>query len=106
MRDAISAKVVSDGEEEDHEQPVILSFCAMEPSLDRLLSDIVVHVATVFSQGVDVGLIACLAQTVTDSFKLKVWDICDIYNSECIMYCYLHNNRASTCQPCQMMCLM
>lgn len=80
MRDAISAKVVPDGEEEEHEQPVVLSFCAMEPSLERILSDIVVHVATVFSQGLDVGLIACLGQTVTDSFKLKVRDMCDIYN--------------------------
>ena len=84
MSDAISAKVVSDGEEEEHGQPVILSFCSMEPSLERLLSDIVVHVATVFSQGLDVGLIACLAQTVTDSFKLKVWDVCDNYNDHTV----------------------
>ena len=68
-----STEILSDCEEEDQEQPVILSFCPTEPSLERLLSDIVVHVATVLvSRWLDVGLITPLALTVTNPFELKV----------------------------------
>ena len=70
--------------EEEQELPVVLSFCAMEPSLERLLSDIVVHVATVLlSLWLDVGLVTPLAVTVTDPLELKVWDIILYYMHYC-----------------------
>ena len=64
-------------DEEEHDQPVVLSFCATEPSLERLLSDIVVHVTTVLlSRWLDVGLITPLALTITNPLELKVWNTC------------------------------
>ena len=68
--------------EKGQELPVVLSFCAMEPSLERLLSDIVVHVVTVLlSLRLDVGVVTPLAVTITNPLELKVCNL---------TLCYMH----------------
>ena len=74
----MSGDLIIDDEEEERDQPVVLSFCATEASLERLLSDIVVHVTTVLlSRWLDVGLITPLALTITNPLELKVRNICN-----------------------------
>ena len=69
----------SSDDEEEQEQPFVPSFHATEPSLERLLSDIVVHVVTVLlSRWLDVGLITPLALTITNPSVLKVWNMCNV----------------------------